>query len=427
MRKKGRIPVKTIILMSGVFTAFYSTAFAKEMSLEDVLKKVKENNREIQIQEMEVIARNLEVNKSIKDFLPTVELEAAREFIKDEDGPDRNDWTNGGGDKTETLNVNIPIFTGWRNTNNYRKSVLAKNISYQENNLINYGIEERAILQYFNVLNNRTQAEISQMVIDNLLEEKKRLNELFENGQLIPKSEVLKVEADIVAEEATKERRVQGQRSAEEALYLLMGIPLQSNYTFAGYSTSGEPPKNYDIQKDTNTALTQGSQAKREELKLQDAELDVKLAKANLYPEVSGVYQYRFSNEDDQFSDYQVAIIAEWEIFSWGGTIDDIKQKKVNKEQAELNYTNRMEEIALEVRNKYREILTLRKEVDSQKVRLELLKENLEIDKLRYNNGLISSVDYLIAVSDLSETAATYYSLEREFVLSQREYKNLLK
>ena len=397
------------------------------MTLEDVLKKVKENNREIKIQELVIKEREYEVKKSFKEFLPTVELEAGKEFIKDEDGSEKNDWTTDG-DKFERLNVNIPIFTGWRNTNNYRKSVLEKDISQQENKLVNYDIEERAIFFYFEILNNRTQAEISHRVIANLQEQEKRLKELFENGQMIPKSELLKVDADIVAEEAVKERRVQGQRSAEEALYLLMGIDLQSEYTFADHARNDVDPQNYNIDRDTELALTKGSQAKREELRLKDADLDVKLAKADLLPEVFGTYEYRIDDDDeDSFSDYQVSLTARWEIFSWGSTIDDIRQKEVAREQAELNYTNRMDEISLEIRDTYRELLTLHKEVHSQKVRLELLKENLEIDSLRYLNGLIEAIDYLSSVSDLSETAATYYSLEREFALRQREYENLLK
>ncbi|WP_281834498.1 TolC family protein [Propionigenium maris] len=398
-----------------------------ETTLEDVLKKVKENNREIKVQNLIVKEREYEVKKSFKEFLPTVELEANQEFIKDEDGSEKNEWTNDG-DKYERLNVNIPIFTGWRNTNNYKKSVLAKDISEQENNLVGYDVEERAIFYYFEILNNRTQAEISQRVIENLKDQEKRLKELYENGQMVPKSELLKVDADIVAEEAVKERRVQEQRSAEEALYLLMGINLDSNYTFADYNLVKNGLESYDLQRDTEVALTEGSQAKIEELRLKDADLDVKLARADLLPEVFGTYEYRISDDDDDtFSDYQVALTARWEIFSWGSTLDDINQKKVVKEQAELNYSNRMDEISLELRNNYRELLTLYKEVHSQQVRLELLKENLEIDSLRYLNGLIEAIDYLSSVSDLSETAATYFSLQREFLLRKREYENLLK
>ena len=410
-----------------IFFSIFSTASSNELKLEEVLERVEKNNREVKVQKLVVEERDLEVRKRFKDFLPTVELESTKEFIEDEEGSDRNEWTSDGGIEVDRLNVNIPIFTGWRNTNNYKKSLLAKEISQQEDKLVRYNAEERAIFQYFEVLNNRTQTEISQKVIENLEEQSKRLQELFDYGQMIPKSELLRVQADIVAEEAVKERRIQEQRSAEEALYLLMGIDLKSNYTFADYDSSTTSLKNYDLEKDTELALIEGSQAKREELILQDADLDVKLSKADLLPEVLGRYEYRFNDDDDEFSDYQVSLTARWEIFSWGSTIDDINQKKIVREQAEVNYNNRMDEIALELRDQYRELLTLHKEVQSQKARLEFLKENLEIESLRFLNGLIDSIDYLSSVSDLSESAASYYSLEREFILRQREYENLLK
>ena len=411
-----------------LFSLVFSRSFSIELTLEETLKKVKKNNREIKVQELTIKDRDYEVNKSFKEFLPTVELESTKELIRDEPD-DRHDWTKDGGAEVERLNVNLPIFTGFRNTNNLKKSLLEKDISTLDDNLVKYDVEERSIFQYFEILNNRTQVEISDQVIKNLEEQRERLTRLFENGQMIPKSELLKVEADIVAEEAVRERRIQQQRSAEEALYLLMGISLDSDYTFTD-TTLGEVDINsYNVEEDTKIALSDGSKAKREELILQDADLDVKLSKADLLPEVFGTYTYRFEKEDDddEFSDYQVAITARWEIFSWGSTLDDINQKKVQREQAELNYADRMDEIALELRDIHRELLSLQKEVKSQQVRLELLKENLEIDSLRYLNGLIEAIDYLSSVSDLSDTAATYYTLGREFTLRQREYENLLR
>ena len=409
---------------SVLFFLIFSRSFSLELTLEEVLKKVNKDSREVKIQELIVEERKLEVKKSFKNFLPTVELESTREFVDEDLGAD---LTSGGQIETESLNVNMPIFTGFRNTNNYKKSILSKEISEQDEKLVKYDTEERAILQYFEVLNNRTQAEISQKTIDNLEEQKKRLTQLFENNQMIPKSELLRVEADIVAEKAAKERRMQTQRSAEEALYLLMGMDLKSDYTFADYALADTALESYDVERDVEVALNKGSMAKREELLLKDSELDVKLARAGLLPEVSGVYEYRISDDDDDFADQQVTLTANWEIFSWGSTLNDIKQKKVIKEQAELNYANRMDEIALELRDQNRNLAALHKEIQSEKLRFELLRENLEIDSLRYLNGLIEGVDYLDSVSDLSEAAATYYSLQREFILAQREYENLLK
>jgi len=410
-----------------LFSLVFSRCFSIDLTLEEVLKKVKKNNREIKVQELTIKDRDYEVNKSFKEFLPTVELESTKELIRDEPD-DRHDWTKDGGAEVERLNVNLPLFTGFRNTNNLKKSLLEKDISTLDDNLVKYDVEERSIFQYFEVLNNRTQTEISDQVIKNLEEQKKRLTDLFENGQMIPKSELLKVEADIVAEEAVRERRIQQQRSAEEALYLLMGENLDSHYTFSDYTLNKTSTDTYDVEKDSIIALTEGSKAKKEKLLLEDADLDVKLSKAGLLPEVFGTYTYRFEKDDeDEYSDYQVAIVARWEIFSWGSTLDDINQKKVLKEQAELNYADRMDEIALELRDIHRELLSLQKEVESQQVRMELLKENLEIDSLRYLNGLIEAIDYLSSVSDLSDTAATYYALGREFILRQKEYENLLR
>lgn len=425
MKNNRRRSFNEGLLFLGIFTGIYTSAFTQEMSLDEVLKRVSQDNREIRVQEMEMRVQDFEVDKSMKEFLPTVELQTDKEFIED-DRNNTNDWTSDSG-VVDRLSVDLPIFTGFENTNNYRKSKVQRELASEDDKLIKYNAEERGISLYFEVLNKRRQAEISESVIENLSKEMERLKGLFENGQMIPKSELLKVEADIKSEEARKSRREKELRSAEEALYLLMGVSLDSDIVFTEYVVSENMLMEYDLEKDLSRALSSGSKAQKEKLLLEDADLDLKLARVPLYPQINGNYTYRFQKDDDEYSDYQVSLIASWEIFSWGSTIDDIRQKDIQKSQAELNYERRMDEIALEIRDKYREMMALYDDVKAQEARLNILRENLEIDNLRYNNNLVSSLDYLISVNDLSETATTFYALERDLLLRQREYENLLK
>ncbi len=297
----------------------------------------------------------------------------------------------------------------------------------QDRNLIGYNIEERAVFTYFDILNKRNQAEISRMVQTALKKQEERLNSLYKSNKMIPKSELLKVQADLVLNESNLNRKIKEQRSAEEALFVILNMPLDSDVEFQENSAEDLKIDMYNLETDVETALKYGSKAKKEDITLENAGIDVKLAKAELYPKLDASASYRLDSVPDDESEYQISLTASWEIFSWGSTIDDVKQKMINYKQAMLNYENAMDSIALEVRNQYRQLEILSNEVYSQKINLELEKENMRIDKMRYENGIISTYDYLDSINRLSDSQDKYYSLQRDLILAMRVYENLLR
>jgi len=61
------------------------------------------------------------------------------------------------------------------------------------------------------------------------------------------------------------------------------------------------------------------------------------------------------------------------------------------------------------------------------KKRVDLLKENTDIDSMRYENELLSTFDYLNSVNSYRNAQEEYYKLQRELVLSVIEYENLYR
>ncbi|MGL5856111.1 MAG: hypothetical protein ACRCYA_12815, partial [Cetobacterium sp.] len=64
---------------------------------------------------------------------------------------------------------------------------------------------------------------------------------------------------------------------------------------------------------------------------------------------------------------------------------------------------------------------------EAQKKRVELLRENLKIDNLRYDNELVTTFDYLNSVNQLRTAEEDFYKLQRGLVLAVIEYENLYK
>jgi outer membrane protein TolC len=395
-----------------------------KMDLNAVLEGIDRNNPEMKIQNLENEVTGLEVKKTMKALLPQITLTVDEELVEDSED-EKNEW-DVSGVGPQYLKAYIPIYTGGKLTAYYDKAKISNKISEKDINLVRYAMEEKAIDTYFQVLNLRKQKEIAQMVLDTLNKQRDRLEKLFNNGMLVPKSEVLKVKSDIISNEAVKMRREQEQRSAEEELFLLLGMPLDSQTELEEFSDNIDMDL-YNPEKDSENALTDGSAASKERLTADKSQANLKIAKAGMLPTIYLSSEYRLDKDDDEYSDYQVTAVASWKIFGWGSTLDNVKQKKTMLKQAEILRDRNLEEIKLDIRNKYRDIKTLYAEVNSQRTKLDLEKENMRIDNLRYVNGMVSSLDYLDSVNRLKEAEEEYYSLERQLVLAVREYENLLK
>jgi outer membrane protein TolC len=413
-------------ILTAAFLAVSLVSYSEtRMDLNAVLQEIDKNNPEMRIQNLETKVTDLEVKKSFKSMLPQITLTVNEELVKDT-STETNEWdVDGVG--PQKVKAYIPIYTGGKLTGYYNKTKLSREIARKDVNLVRHEIEEKAIETYFQVLNLRKQKEIAQMVLDTLNKQRDRLEKLFDNGMLVPKSEVLKVKSDIISNEAIKMRRLEEQRSAEEELFLLLGRSLDSEIELEEFSPEEIDLSLFDTNKDLNTAMGTGSYASKERLQAQQSEADVKIAKSALLPTFYLSSEYRIDKDDDEYSDYQVTAVASWKVFGWGSTWDDVRQKEAKLEQAEIKRDRNLEEIKLNIRNKYRDIKTLHAEVDSQGTKLDLEKENMRIDNLRYVNGMVSSLDYLDSVSRLKSAEEKYYSLQRELVLAVREYENLLK
>jgi len=114
-------------------------------------------------------------------------------------------------------------------------------------------------------------------------------------------------------------------------------------------------------------------------------------------------------------------------LFNWGITLDEVKQSKYKKEQADVAYSENIDNIMLDITTKYTDMTSLSEQLRAQQSKLEIARENHRIDTLRYDNGIISSLDYLDSVNQLKDAEDSYYTLQRELVSAVDKYDSSLK
>lgn len=332
----------------------------------------------------------------------------------------------------EEFNVYIPIFTGGKNLNTYKKAKTQYEIAQKDNSLIEMNAQEEAVATYFSVLNAKKQREITENTIKALEKQKERISDLYHNGKMVPKSELLKIEADIENNKGINLQNIHNENSYLGELAKLLSYPIDSKLDIEDFDPEKYIKDKATLENETKKSVEGTILGEREKLKLDSAAYDVKIAKADLYPTIYTKYTYNYRKKNETTGRLDKVNDSEWElgfrwVLSWGADLDNVKANQYEYERAKIEFEDNMQGIFLEMKNKLSEIKALYGKTLSMKKRVDYLSENMEIDDMRYENDLLTTFDYLNSVNSFRLAQEQYYSLQRELVLSVIEYENLYR
>lgn len=394
-------------------------AYSEGLGLEAILNRVESNNPEVRVKELDVKIKEKGKTKALKNLiLPPVNLSTEEDWqiVKDE------------GIGFKEIEAYIPIFQGGRMMYGYKKSKSELDLAKENSKLSVYTWQEASVNEYFKALNYKKQFEITESTLNALEKQRNRLDGLYKENKMIAKSEVLKVEADIENNRALNLQNAQKERASKETLMQLLGYDLDRAITLDEFNAMDYLKAVGTIKKvedPKNTTL-----GKTQSLMVDIAEYDVKIAKADLYPSFYVKPSHKFKEKvgDKLVTKNEGMVEVGFRYrFEWGGTLDSVDQKKFALEQAKIKYDNNIQGIELDMRNKLGEIESLAGQSEAQKKRVELLRENLKIDNLRYDNELVTTFDYLNSVNQLKKAEEDFFKLQRSLVLAVIEYENLYK
>lgn len=409
-----------LVAFLAICTASYSES---NFSLDDVLERAKTSNRQVKAQQMSTEARREKKERAWKHLvLPAVNLS----------NEDNWDIVKEYGVGLEEFSVHIPIFTGGRNLNTYKKAKTQYEIAQRENNLVEMNAQEEAVAIYFAALNAKKQREITENTIEALEKQKERVSDLYHNGKMVPKSELLKIEADIENNRGINLENIHNENSYLGELAKLLSYPIDSKLDIEDFDPEKYIKDKATLENETKKSVESTILGEREKLKLDSAAYDIKIAKADLYPTIYTKYKYNYREKNettgrlDKVNDSEWGVGFRW-VLSWGADLDNVKASQYEYERAKIEFEDNMQGISLEMKNKLSEIKALYGKTLSLKKRVDYLSENMEIDDMRYENDLLTTFDYLNSVNSFRLAQEQYYSLQRELVLSVIEYENLYR
>lgn len=371
---------------------------------------------------MEIEALN--VKQGFKSLLPGATLEVDTQILNNEKYKD-----GGSVFGPQKVTAGYTVYAGGRIVNNYKKTKKDYNISEKELETVGYNMEIRAIDMYFQILNLNKQLEITGYAREALLKQEKRLDILFNSNKMVSKNELLEVKADIMGIDAEILGYKSDLRLAKERLFVLIGEDITSDYDFAQHEEEFLLQNREQLNRDIEMAKNSGNTALRKKLEIEKAELDVKIAKAGFLPTVKLNGEYRLDDDikSGKHKDFGLGIEATMNVFQWGATLDSIESSKIALNRKIREKNNAMENLTVEIRAKHSKIQQLSSELEIATERSRLLEENGRIQNIRFTNGMLSSLDYLESIQLLRRAEERRYAIQKNLILANREYINLIK
>lgn len=408
------------------FLAICSTSFSSDFfTLDDVLNRVKDTNPQIRAQKMNEESKRELKEKAWKNLvLPPVNLsnEESWEMIEKE------------GIGINQLSITMPIFSGGKIVNTYNKAKNQYEMAQKDSELVGIVAQEAAVAKFFEALNYKKQIEITDKAIEALEKQKERIADLYNNGKLVPKSELLKIEADIENNRGINLENKQKEEASLGELARLLNYPVNSPLELKDFNPLQFLEAKAHITEENKTPVENTLLGSKEALKLESANYDVKITRADLYPVIYTKYTLRYKGTNDygELYDYPkehrdlFEIGFRW-VLAWGATMDNVRAQEYLYEKAKIEYEDNLKGISLDMKNKLGEIKALYGKSLAMEKRANLLQENMDIDSMRYENELLTTFDYLNSVNSFREAQEDYYELQRKLVLAVIEYENLYR
>ncbi len=274
---------------------------------------------------------------------------------------------------------------------------------------------------YYAVLQTESSLEVAEAELKQY-EETKRVAVQYLEQEAVLKSDVLETEAKLAQAQYQITSLNNDLQSQKEQLNDLLGRDIETEFR-----TEQVPPiaaTETDLRLAQQTALSQRPEMREAAIKLQKAEYDRKLSKADYIPDISAAFHY-FSPLNTDLLPTNVAAAGlemSWEPFEWGRRRDDVKQKGIAVDQSQFRLQQVRSQVLLDVNNRFRKLAQSRQGLTVAQAAREAAEEKLREVNDKFSKEAVLLRDVLqqqTAVStanhDYEEALLGFWSAKANF------------
>lgn len=402
------------------------------LDLDQSLKIAEENNKNLLQLKEKIRKSEFQIDQARAAFYPSLSFDGTYtrfgvipSFQIDIPGmPKRKVETGFDNNYNLGLTLTQPIFTWGKIRNGYDISILSFRATREEYKRKIQEIEFDVVSSFYQLILAKELIKVREEAIGNLKEHLRTVQARFDAGQA-SEFELLraKVQLSNAYPPLTQARNILD--LGTNAFKNLLGIDLKTPIELEGQLTF--EPIEVDISQAENYALKKRPEIESVNLQKQIASEALNIVRATHRPNLAGFGTFQYMNPfysvQEWDYDWKVGLSVNMPLFDGFSTKSKIRQSKSDLVQLDILNRQVREGIKLEVRQAISDLNLARENIVSQEENVKQAKKALEIAKVQYAQGVITSLEemdtelaltvaqtnYLQALADYSVAKAKYY------------------
>ncbi len=404
---------------------------SEKMTLNESLDMAYENNYEYQNVKIDKENIDLQVREGYKTAAPRLDYRGGYTATGDEN---KMSMMGGGPKSDQRLNHELGITQPIYNGGTVIAGIEIAKISQE---LMNYKLEKsksqlklQVIDAYLKVL---AQAEVIAVYETSLEEVKASFDQAERKYQLdiISKSDYLPLKTQVIS---TGTNLVEAQNQGE--IYMIefkniIGMPIDRDIDLESLEFQKYDLDLIDVDADISYALLNNKDSRISQLNTNIVEEQEKISKSDLLPQINARLAY--SAEDRHLSDsmdewyWTAGVEINWRLFDFGKSWDAYTRSKNETKKAENTERKALDDLEVNIRTNYIDLVKLNGTTEAKEAELEASQENYDLQKRKYNEGIISITDYLIYETKLNDTKLSLIKTKLDYYYAYEKYLEDLK
>lgn len=420
MISKHKYQIFALLVVAMIFSSLHCVG-QKRWSLEECIQHACQNNIQVQQQEL-TLEQNTNALKQAKlSFIPNVSLSVGHNFNwgRSVDMQEliiiNNKLTQA---TSASANVSTPIFNGLSKYYNVKTSKLQIEISEQNIEKLKNDITINVTKAYLQLLLSKQLLENAKTNYEQIVTQRNKTEKLVNAGSQ-PYSSLLEMEAQVAGEKAQVVSAQGSIRTNVFALCQLLNIPYTEGFDVEMPQLSDSPqlPKSYSFN-EIYLSTTALPEIKSAEYTLESNKLKLSQAKWAQLPSISlsaGYGSYYSSAADkafkQQFIDNRnpsIGLGLTIPIFNGYQAATKVKSAEIAVQNSILELQSRHQVLQKEVQSAIIEAENTYQKSVAAYENLKAIEESFRMTEQKFENGSITSTDYIIAKTNLIKARSEY-------------------
>ncbi|EJU07324.1 TolC family protein [Fusobacterium hwasookii] len=416
-----------------VFLLMTNIVLARDLTLDQAIDLSLNNSKEMKISEKNLDISKLNVNKAFKNALPSVTYTGAytvgeheRQILTQSE----KNYVSKKRGYTQNLKLTQPLFTGGVVTAGIKGAKAYENIAsytYLQSKIKNRLDTIKIFSDIINAQRNLEALSYSEGILLKRYQKQEEQLKL----RLITKPDILQTEYSIEDIRAQMINIKNVIDTNMEKLYIRTGINKSEPLNLVPFNIPNNFSEKINLNSDLKQAIDESLSAKIAEEQVKIASATRMAAVGELLPQVSAFASYGTGERTSFERSYKDAewtggVQVSWKLFSFGSDLDNYRVAKLQEEQEELRENSAKENIEINVRSAYLNVLSLEKQVAAQRKAVEAAKSNFEMNQEKYDAGLISTIDYLDFENTYRQARIAYNKVLLDYYYAFETYRSLL-